>query len=59
MAQLVKNLPGMSKTWVQSLGWEDLLKKEWLPTLVFLPGELQGQRSLVGLTRGSQGVRHD
>ena len=56
---MVKNLPGMSKTWVQSLGWEDLLKKEWLPTLVFLPGELQGQRSLVGLTRGSQGVRHD
>ena len=27
MAQTVKNLPAMWKTWVQSLGWEDLLEK--------------------------------
>ena len=27
MAQLVKNLPTMQETWVQSLGWEDLLEK--------------------------------
>ena len=27
MAQLVKNLPAMWETWVQSLGWEDLLEK--------------------------------
>ena len=33
---------------VQSLGQEDPLKKAWLPTPVFLPGELHGQRSLVG-----------
>ena len=26
VAQLVKNLPAMRKTWVQSLGWEDPLK---------------------------------
>ena len=26
-AQLVKNLPAMWETWVQSLGWEDLLEK--------------------------------
>ena len=26
-AQLVKNLPAMWKTWVQSLGWEDPLEK--------------------------------
>ena len=26
-AQLVKNLPAMQETWVQSLGWEDLLEK--------------------------------
>ena len=25
--QLVKNLPAMRETWVQSLGWEDALKK--------------------------------
>ena len=27
VAQLVKNLPAMRETWVQSLGWEDLLEK--------------------------------
>ena len=27
MAQLVKNLSAMWETWVQSLGWEDLLEK--------------------------------
>ena len=27
MAQLVKNPPAMWETWVQSLGWEDLLVK--------------------------------
>ena len=27
VAQLVKNLPVMQKTWVQSLGWEDPLEK--------------------------------
>ena len=27
MAQMVKNLPAMQETWVQSLGWEDPLEK--------------------------------
>ena len=27
VAQLVKNPPAMWDTWVQSLGWEDLLKE--------------------------------
>ena len=27
VVQLVKNLPAMQKTWVQSLGWEDPLEK--------------------------------
>ena len=27
MAQMVENLPGMQETWVQSLGWEDLLEE--------------------------------
>ena len=27
IAQLVKNLPAMQETWVQSLGWEDPLEK--------------------------------
>ena len=27
VAQLVKNLPMMRKTWVRSLGWEDALEE--------------------------------
>ena len=27
LTQLVKNLPAMQETWVQSLGWEDPLEK--------------------------------
>ena len=27
MAQLVKNLPAMLETWVQSLGWDDPLEE--------------------------------
>ena len=27
VAQIVKNLPAMRETWVQSLGWEDPLQK--------------------------------
>ena len=27
VAQLVKNLPALWESWVQSLGWEDLLEK--------------------------------
>ena len=28
VAQLIKNLPAMQETWVQSLGWEEPLEKE-------------------------------
>ena len=48
MTQMVKNLPAMRKTWVQSLGWGNPLEREWQPSPVFLLGELQGQTSLVG-----------
>ena len=35
-------------------------RREWLPTLVFLPGEFHGQRSLVGYTvHESQRVGHN
>ena len=27
MVQMVKNLPAMQETWVQTLGWEDPLEK--------------------------------
>ena len=51
MAQrAVKNLLAMQEMqrfgfgpWVRKIPW----RREWLPTLVFLPGEFHGQRSLV------------
>ena len=45
---MIKNLPAVQETWIPFLGQEDLLEKVWLHTSVFLPGEFQGQRSLVG-----------
>ena len=41
-AQLVNNPPAVWETWVRSLGWEDLWKREWLPTPAFWPGEFHG-----------------
>ena len=35
VAQLVKNLPAMQETWVQSLDWEDPLEKGMATTPVF------------------------
>ena len=43
---MVKNLPAMQKTHVQTLGQEDPLEKAMATTPVFLPGEFHGQRSL-------------
>ena len=45
---MIKNPPAMQETWVQSLSWEDPLKKEMATHSIFLPGEFHGQRSLVG-----------
>ena len=45
---MVKNPLTMQETQVLSLGWEDLLRRERLPTPVFLPGKSHGERSLVG-----------
>ena len=60
VAQSVKRLPTMQETQVQSLGWEDLLKKEmatyssilaWKIPWTEEPGRLQSM--------GSQRVGHD
>ena len=51
VARWVKNPRAMQETqamWVPSLGQEDPLEKEWLPTPLFLPGEFHEQRSLAG-----------
>ena len=45
VAQMVKHLPTVRETWVQSLGQEDLLEKKMATTPVFLPGKFHGQSS--------------
>ena len=58
VAQMVKNLHAMQKTWVRSLGQEDHLRREWLPTPVHhiqcMPVEFHGQRSLAGYSSWGQ-----
>jgi len=44
---MIKNLPAMHETSVQSLIWEDPYRRKWQPTPVFLPGEFHRQRSLM------------
>ena len=56
---MIKNLPVMQETWVQSLGWEDPWRKERLPTPIFWPREFHGQRSLAGYSPWGLRVRHD
>ena len=42
MTQLVKNLPAMQETWLQSQGWEDPLEKKMATHSIFWPGEFHG-----------------
>ena len=59
MAQTVKNLPAMQKTRVLSLAGRIPWRREWLPTPVFLSGELHGQRTLVGCSPWGHSVGHN
>ena len=59
VARMVKNLPTVWETWVQSLGWKDPWKA-WQPTPVFLAGESPWTEKPGGLeSMGSQRVGHD
>jgi len=55
VAQLVKNPPLMRETWVQSLGWEDLLEKGMATHSSILAWRIPW----TVLSMGSQRVRHD
>ena len=48
MAQMVKNLPAMQASWVQSLGQEDPLEKGMTTHSSILAWKSHGQRSLTG-----------
>ena len=60
VAQLVKNLPAMQETQVQSLGWEDPLEKEMATHPLILAWEIPqtekpGGLQSMGLQRAGHG----
>ena len=60
VAQMVKNLPVMQETWVQSWVGKTPWSMEVQPTLVFLPGEFHEQRAWWGYNpSGHKKVGHD
>ena len=60
VAQLVKNLPAMQETWVQTLGWEDPLEKGIATCSSVLAWRIPWTEEPGGLqSMGSQRVRHN
>ena len=60
VAQLVKNLPAMQETWVQSLGWEDPLDKEMATHSSILAWKISWTEEPGGLqSKGLQRVGYD
>ena len=60
VAQMVKSLPAMQATWVQSLGQEGPLEKEMATQSSILVWEIPWTEELGELqSMGSQRVRHD
>ena len=59
-ALLVKNLPAIRETWVQSLGWKDPQKKGMATHSSILVWKIPWTEEPRGLqSMGSQRVRHD
>ena len=57
---MVKNLPAIQETQVQSLVQKDPWRRKWQPTPVFLPGEIPWTEEPGGLqSMGSQRVGHE
>ena len=60
MVQLVKSLPAMRETQVQSLGWEDPLQKEMATHSRILAWRIPGTKEPGGLqSLGSQRAGHN
>ena len=60
MAHIVKNLPAMQGTQVQSLGWEDPLEEGMATHSSILAWKIPWTEEPGGLqSMGSQGVGHD
>ena len=59
VAQMVKNLPTMQETWVQSLVWEDTLEKGMATHSSILAWKVPRTEELCGLQFiGSQHIGH-
>ena len=57
---MVKSLPAMQETWVQSLGWEDPLEKEMATHSSILAWKIPWTEQPGGLrSTGSQRVGHN
>ena len=57
---MVKNLPAMRETWVQSLDWDDPLEKEMATHSSILAWRIPWMEELGGLqSTGLQRVRHE
>ena len=54
VTQMIKKLPTVQETLVNHCVRKIPWRREWLPTLVFLPEEFHGQRSLEGYSPWSQ-----
>ena len=60
VVQMLKHLPAMEETWVQSLGWEDPLEKEMATHSSILAWRIPWTEEPGGLqSTGSQRVGHD
>ena len=60
VAQMVKNLPAMQETWVQSLGWKDLLEEGMATHSNILSWRIPGSEEPGGLlSMGLHRVGHD
>ena len=60
IAKLVKNLPAIQETWLQSLGWEDSLEKGMAPQSSILAWRIPWMEEPGGLpSMGSHRVGHD
>ena len=55
VALLVKNLPAIQETWVQFLGWEDLLEKGAATHSSILAWRIPGTTQSKGLQRVGHG----
>ena len=60
IAQLVKNLPSVQETWIQSLGWEDPREKDMATHCSILAWKVSWTEEPGGLQcMGLQRVGHD